>query len=44
MRIITIGVIVLCIVFVYSAFRHVSIHEKKDLKQFNKLTKKNKKK
>jgi hypothetical protein len=39
---ITIGV--LCILFVYFAFKHVSDHEKADNKRISKLTKMKKKK
>jgi hypothetical protein len=39
---VTVGLI--CSVFVYVAFRHVSIHEKRDLKTFKKLTSKKKRK
>lgn len=34
----------ICGVFVYAAFRHVNIHEKRDLKTFKKLTSKKKRK
>jgi hypothetical protein len=30
---------ILCFGFIYVAFRHVNIHEKRDLKTFKKLTK-----
>jgi serine kinase of HPr protein (carbohydrate metabolism regulator) len=39
MEIVLILVGVMCGVFIYYAFRHVQIHEKKDIKFFKKLTK-----
>jgi len=37
----TLAVIVglLCVVFIYLSFKHVQIHEKKDIKVFKKITK-----
>jgi hypothetical protein len=39
MEIVLILVGVVCGVFIYYTFRHVQIHEKKDIKIFKKLTK-----
>jgi uncharacterized membrane protein len=36
----TISVAIICIVFIYIAFKHVSYHEKFDNQQIKKLTKK----
>lgn len=37
----TLAIIVglVCVVFIYFAFRHVQMHEKKDIKFFKKMTK-----